>query len=364
MKAPGSSSAMVVSPKRPQFCCLLCPQNLLKTNLLSSEELEMNRKTNQTIAAILIIFVTFTFGSNPALAKKKSDETKIRNHIQRWGDHCKRDIAERYRASQSDVRVSVGATEREAIDAGDITWNDMKRYGLSYNWEIQQRNGSADGYCNIGAEGKDIEIVAKNEDFRNNHSSGSDDDAEIQAYIERWSRECKNAAAENYDTSMSDVRVSVGATERQSIDSGDLTLDDIERYGLSFNWEVRQRNGKADGYCNVSGRGQIVDFTANHEEHGSSHASGSGDDAKIEARVGRWGKNCKNKVAEQFDVPMSDIQVSVGATMQQSIDAGEMTLNEIERYGLSFNWEVNSRYKSANGYCNTDGDGNVVEFRQ
>jgi hypothetical protein len=50
--------------------------------------------------------------------------------------------------------------------------------------------------------------------------------------------------------------------------------------------------------------------------------------------------------------------------MQQSIDAGEMTLNEIERYGLSFNWEVNSQYKSANGYCNTDGDGNVVEFRQ
>lgn len=222
----------------------------------------MNRKTNQTIAAILIIFVTFTFGSNPALAKKKSDETKIRNHIQRWGDHCKRDIAERYRASQSDVRVSVGATEREAIDAGDITWDDMNRYGLSFNWEIQQRNGSADGYCNIGGEGKDIEIVANNEDFQNNYSSGSDDDA------------------------------------------------------------------------------------------------------KIEARVGQWGKNCKNKVAEQFDVPMSDIQVSVGATMQQSIDAGEMTLNEIERYGLSFNWEVNSQYKSANGYCNTDGDGNVVEFRQ
>ena len=61
---------------------------------------------------------------------------------------------------------------------------------------------------------------------------------------------------------------------------------------------------------------------------------------------------------------MSDILVSVGASEQQSIDAGDLTLNDIQSYGLSFNWEVRSQYKSANGYCNTDGDGNVVEFRQ
>lgn len=222
----------------------------------------MKPNTTKIIAAVLTVSVTFAFGSNPAFAKKKSDETKIRNHIQRWGDHCKRDVAEKFRVSQSDVRVSVGASERQAIDAGDITWDEMKRHGLSYNWEIRQRNGSADGYCNISGEGNHTEIVANNEDFRNSYSSDSNEDA------------------------------------------------------------------------------------------------------KIEARIGRWGNNCKNRVAEQFDVPMSDIQVYLGATMQQSIDAGDITLNEIERYGLSFNWEVNSRYKSANGYCNTDGDGNVVEFRQ
>jgi hypothetical protein len=61
---------------------------------------------------------------------------------------------------------------------------------------------------------------------------------------------------------------------------------------------------------------------------------------------------------------MSDVRVSVGATEQQSIDAGDITLDDLKRYGLSFNWEVRSQYKSANGYCNTDGDGNVVEFRQ
>jgi hypothetical protein len=190
------------------------------------------------------------------------------------------------------------------------------------------------------------------------------DETKIRNHIERWSANCKNKVAEDYRASNSEIRVSVGASEQQSIDAGDTTWSDMQRYGLSFNWEVNQRNGKADGYCTVNGEGKVVDFVANNEDFRSSNSSGSGDDAKIQARIGRWGTNCKNKVAEQFDVPMSDIQVSVGATMQQSIDAGEMTLNEIERYGLSFNWEINSQYKSANGYCNTDGDGNVVEFRQ
>ena len=88
------------------------------------------------------------------------------------------------------------------------------------------------------------------------------------------------------------------------------------------------------------------------------------DDAKIQARIESWGKACKNKVAEQFDVPMSEIYVSVGATVQSSIDAGDMTLQDIEKYGLSFNWEVKSSGKMANGYCNTDAQGNVTEFEQ
>ena len=88
------------------------------------------------------------------------------------------------------------------------------------------------------------------------------------------------------------------------------------------------------------------------------------DDAKIQARIEMWGKACKNKAAEQFDVSMSEIRVSVGATVQTSIDAGEMTLEDIQKYGLSFNWEVEYSGKKAFGYCNTDGEGNITEFKQ
>ena len=88
------------------------------------------------------------------------------------------------------------------------------------------------------------------------------------------------------------------------------------------------------------------------------------EDSKIEARIEKWGGYCKNKVAEKFDAPMSDIHVSVGATERTSIDAGEITLTDIKEYGLSFNWQVKSQGETASGYCNTDGEGNIVEFEQ
>jgi hypothetical protein len=248
---------------------------------------------------------------------------------------------------QSRGYTRVGSDRSDKNHSWGMWWNPSSRQCLTVAY----------------ARGK-VENITDSPEYDCNQSSGSGDDAKIQAYIERWGRECKSAAAQNYDASMSEVRVSVGATEQQSIDAGDLTWNDIQRYGLSFSWEVNQRNGKADGYCNVDGRGQLVDFVANNEDFRSSNSSGSGDDAKIQARIGSWGTNCKNKVAEQFDVAMSDIQVSVGASEQQSIDAGDTTLSDIQRYGLSFNWEVKSQYKSGSGYCNTDGDGNVVEFRQ
>ncbi|MFN9729782.1 MAG: hypothetical protein ACK59M_04860 [Pseudomonadota bacterium] len=98
----------------------------------------------------------------------------------------------------------------------------------------------------------------------------------------------------------------------------------------------------------------------------AAHASTApdGTDAKIQGRIETWGKACKNRVAEQFDAAMSEIHVSVGATLQTSIDAGEMTLQDIQEYGLSFNWQVQYNGKEANGYCNTDGKGSITEFKQ
>jgi len=76
----------------------------------------------------------------------------------------------------------------------------------------------------------------------------------------------------------------------------------------------------------------------------------------------KWGQACKMKVVQQFDVPMSDAVVNLGATEQQSIDQGNTSLNDIKKYGLSFNWEI--RNKKVSGYCNVNGKGKITEFKQ
>lgn len=88
-------------------------------------------------------------------------------------------------------------------------------------------------------------------------------------------------------------------------------------------------------------------------------AAHAGEDAKINARIEAWGVACKNAVAAKYPkATMADIRVELGATLRQSIDAGQITLKDIKKQGLSYNWAV----KKASGYCNTDGSGNVTEL--
>lgn len=82
----------------------------------------------------------------------------------------------------------------------------------------------------------------------------------------------------------------------------------------------------------------------------------------ISGLTSTWGKACKMRVVDQFDVPMSDAGVSLGATLQQSIDQGETTLADIKKQGLVFNWEI--RGKRINGYCSVNGKGKITEFKQ
>lgn len=84
----------------------------------------------------------------------------------------------------------------------------------------------------------------------------------------------------------------------------------------------------------------------------------------IKGMIQKGGANCKMKVMEQFDVPMSDVSVSLGETLQNSINEGETTLKDIQRGGLSFNWEATKDGKKFSGYCDTDGKGKVTEFKQ
>jgi hypothetical protein len=90
-----------------------------------------------------------------------------------------------------------------------------------------------------------------------------------------------------------------------------------------------------------------------------SPAAHADDDAKINARIEAWGRSCKNAVAAKYPkATMADIRVELGATLKQSIDAGETTLKDIKKQGLSYNWN----FKNKSGYCNTDGSGNVTEL--
>jgi hypothetical protein len=91
----------------------------------------------------------------------------------------------------------------------------------------------------------------------------------------------------------------------------------------------------------------------------------SSDEAKIEARIGAWGRNCKSAVADKFKAnSMADVEVSLSSSLRASIDAGETSLADLQRSGLSFDFRVHHvPGKDPEGYCNTDGQGNVDEIR-
>ncbi|MBK1718953.1 hypothetical protein [Thiocystis violacea] len=85
------------------------------------------------------------------------------------------------------------------------------------------------------------------------------------------------------------------------------------------------------------------------------------DQAKIDATLVRLGKVCKNRVAEKFSgVSMADIQVTVGASLQESLDSGDMSLADLKDSGASYNWSVPRR--KAEGYCDVDAKGKITQF--
>ena len=85
------------------------------------------------------------------------------------------------------------------------------------------------------------------------------------------------------------------------------------------------------------------------------------DQAKIDATLGRLGKVCKVKLlAKVPGVPMSDLHVTVAATLQQSLDSGDMSLKDLQKFGASYNWEVPS--KKASGNCDVSAKGKITQF--
>ena len=51
----------------------------------------------------------------------------------------------------SDALVNIGATEKQSIHDGTTSSADIKKRGISYNWEIRGKKISGD--CNVNGKG-------------------------------------------------------------------------------------------------------------------------------------------------------------------------------------------------------------------
>jgi hypothetical protein len=99
---------------------------------------------------------------------------------------------------------------------------------------------------------------------------------------------------------------------------------------------------------------------------GGTSGSRANEEAKINARIETWGRNCKNAIIEKYGssrMSMADVDVTLGATLKQRIDAGQITLADINRSGLSYNFTArHAKGKDPVGICKTDGEGTVTRL--
>ncbi len=135
---------------------------------------------------------------------------------------------------------------------GVFTWNDGQRTRrLMVKTDSGAGNSSSSSYSSSSAG---TAVPAANED------------AKINARIEAWGRNCKNAIIEKYGSSrmtMADVDVTLGATLKQSIDAGQITLADVNKRGLSYNFTARHAKGKDPiGTCDTNGQGMVTNLNA------------------------------------------------------------------------------------------------------
>ena len=96
-------------------------------------------------------------------------------------------------------------------------------------------------------------------------------------------------------------------------------------------------------------------------------ASNAGDRDQINARIESDGRNCKSAILSKYGLgskmSMADVEVTLGATLRQSIDAGKTSLADINRSGLDYNFTAHhAKGKDPVGTCATNGQGNVIKI--
>jgi len=99
----------------------------------------------------------------------------------------------------------------------------------------------------------------------------------------------------------------------------------------------------------------------------SAAPSTAGDRDQINARIESDGRNCKSAILSKYGLgskmSMADVEVTLGATLRQSIDAGKTSLADINRSGLDYNFTAHhAKGKDPVGTCATNGQGNVIKI--
>lgn len=115
-----------------------------------------------------------------------------------------------------------------------------------------------------------------------------------------------------------------------------------------------------------STRRLMVKTDGSGSSSGGSGGSRENEQANINARIETWGRNCKTAIIEKYGssrMSMADVEVTLGATLKQSIEAGQITLADINRSGLSYNFTArHAKGTDPVGICSTDGEGTVTRL--
>jgi hypothetical protein len=101
-------------------------------------------------------------------------------------------------------------------------------------------------------------------------------------------------------------------------------------------------------------------------ETGSASPSAA-DRQQINARIESDGRSCKSAILAKYGLgskmSMADVEVTLGETLRQSIDAGKTSLADIQRSGLDYNFKArHAKGKDPIGTCATNGQGNVIKI--
>ncbi len=159
-----------------------------------------------------------------------------------------------------------------------------------------------------------------------------------------------------------------------------VKLDDGSTYRFSGPNRTNLRLEGGDGGSNVlfEDKGAKGVFTWNDgsrtrrlmvkTNEAAAQSSAAGDRDQINARIESDGRSCKTAILAKYGLgskmSMADVEVTLGATLRQSIDTGKISLADIQRSGLDYNFTTHhAKGKDPIGTCATNGQGEVIKIQ-